>query len=134
MLSNIHYVGDLPAFKYWPDFSLDDYEFIAERFKQVWDFKEQAIRYCKIDCVALFEVLIKFNELIFNTFGVNIHRSLTLPSLAMRIFKSKFMPENTIYQLGGQVEEDIRQSYTGGHVDVYRPHNDVGFGSLMYEG
>jgi DNA polymerase type B, organellar and viral len=33
------------------------------------------------------------------------------------------MPENTIYQLLGNVEKDIRQSYSGGAVDVYKPHN-----------
>ena len=35
------------------------------------------------------------------------------------------MPENSIFQIGGKVGEDIRQSYTGGHVDVYTPHNHV---------
>ena len=58
----------------------------------------------------------------------------TLPSLAMRIFKAKFMPDNTIYQLNGQVEQDIRQAYTGGHVDVYIPHNSTTQGSLLFEG
>ncbi len=36
------------------------------------------------------------------------------------------MPENTIYQLLGTIEENIRQSYTGGAVDVYIPHNRIG--------
>ena len=35
------------------------------------------------------------------------------------------MPKNAIYQLGGAVERDIRQSYTGGAVDVYIPHNRI---------
>ena len=33
------------------------------------------------------------------------------------------MPKETIYQLTSNVESDIRQSYTGGAVDVYIPHN-----------
>ena len=33
------------------------------------------------------------------------------------------MPENSIYQLTGKIESDIRQSYSGGAVDVYIPHN-----------
>ena len=42
----------------------------------------------------------------------------------MRIYKSQFMPADTIYQLSSiNVERDIRQSYTGGAVDVYIPHN-----------
>jgi hypothetical protein len=44
----------------------------------------------------------------------------------MRIFKIHFMPENSIYQLLGPVERNIRNSYTGGAVDVYIPHNKIG--------
>jgi hypothetical protein len=78
-----------------------------------------------LDCSSLHEILTLFNNLIFNEFKVNINPSLTLPALAMRIYKSQFMPENTIYQILGQVESDIRQSYTGGAVDVYIPHNRI---------
>jgi hypothetical protein len=33
------------------------------------------------------------------------------------------MPENKIFQLGTIVEKEIRESYTGAAVDVYKPHN-----------
>jgi hypothetical protein len=36
------------------------------------------------------------------------------------------MPEDAIYALSGIVEQAIRQSYTGGAVDVYIPHNKIG--------
>jgi len=35
------------------------------------------------------------------------------------------MPKNTIYQLLGPIERDIRNSYTGGAVDVYIPSNRI---------
>ena len=41
----------------------------------------------------------------------------------MIIFKAHDMPINTIFQILGNVEKDIRQSYTGGAVDSYIPHN-----------
>ena len=41
----------------------------------------------------------------------------------MRIIKAHYLKPNTIYQLLGKVEEDIRQAYTGGAVDVYIPTN-----------
>jgi hypothetical protein len=41
----------------------------------------------------------------------------------MRIYKTHFMPANTIYQLIGKPEWNIRDSYSGGAVDVYIPHN-----------
>ena len=46
-----------------------------------------------------------------------MHSVLTLPSLAMKIFKVHYMPNNTIFQILGQVEKDIRQAYSGGAVD-----------------
>ena len=52
--------------------------------------------------------------------------TLTLPSLAMRIFRTHYLVKDTIYQLLGKVEQDIRESYTGGAVDVYIPHNRIG--------
>lgn len=48
----------------------------------------------------------------------------------MRIFKAMFMPDNMIYQLNGDVEKAIRESFTGGAVDVYIPHNKIGSYSL----
>ena len=84
---------------------------------KIWNFKDEAIKYCKLDCKCLHEIMTKFNELIFNEFSINVHNVLTLPALAMKIFKTKFMPRagglNTIYQLHGIIERNIRQSYTG---------------------
>lgn len=92
----------------------------------MWNFRDESIKYCKLDCQCLHEILVKFNELIFNEFNINIHKLLTLPALTMRIFLSKYMPTNSIYQLHGIVEKNIRQSYTGGSVDLYIPHNKIG--------
>lgn len=64
-----------------------------------------------------------FNELIYNKFQININKALTGPSLSMRVFKTHYLKSNTIYQILGKVEYDIRQSYSGGAVDVYEPHN-----------
>ena len=50
---------------------------------------------------------------------------LTLPALAMKIYKILFMPKDTVYQLHGKIEQNIRESYTGGAVDVYIPHNRI---------
>jgi hypothetical protein len=123
-LTNIFYKGLLPQIELWKSIPNNEYtSLIAEFTGKVWDFKVEAIKYCYLDCVSLHELLTKFNELIFSHFKVNIINSLTLPSLAMKIYRSQFMPKDTIYQLLGNVEKDIRLSYTGGAVDVYIPHN-----------
>jgi hypothetical protein len=125
-LTNIFYAGLLPAFESWVGISTSVYNTLFSEFKnKTWNFRNEAIKYCKLDCKCLHEIIVKFNELIFNHFSINVHSALTLPSLAMRIYKSQFMPANTIYQLLGSVEKDIRESYTGGAVDVYIPHNRV---------
>jgi hypothetical protein len=112
---NIFYSGVIPKFEYWTGISLSDYRLIKDNnIGKLWSFQIEAIKYCKLDCKSLHEILTKFNQLIFNEFNINIHSVLTLPSLAMRIYKTNFMPKDTIYQLLGRIEHDIRQSYTGG--------------------
>jgi hypothetical protein len=32
---------------------------------KIWFFRTEAINYCFIDCISLYEILIKFNNLIF---------------------------------------------------------------------
>lgn len=132
-LTNIFYTGIIPAFEYWTNIDLKTYNrLFKENANKTWNFKDHAIKYCKLDCKCLHEILIQFNQLIFNNFKLNIEKSLTLPALAMRIYKSQFMPKNTIYQLLGNVEKDIRQAYTGGAVDVYIPTNRKNILSLIY--
>lgn len=124
-LTDINYTGIFPEFQYWSsDLSRSEYIKLHQQFgDKVWNFKDEALIYCKTDCISLFNILVKYNELIFNQFSMNVHKSITLPALAFKIFKAAFMPENTIFQIKGQVEQDIREAYTGGAVDVYIPHN-----------
>jgi hypothetical protein len=123
-LTDINYVGEFPSFDKWTGLTQEQYEKIkASHGDKVWSFKEESIKYCQIDCEALYEVLCKFNELVYFEFEINIHSVLTLPALAMRIYKSQFMPKNTLFQLLVNVEQAIRESYTGGAVDVYITNN-----------
>lgn len=122
-LIDINYVGEFPACEEWGGITISEYEELRDKHTGDWSFKDEAIKYCKIDCKSLSEVLVKFNELVFTNFKMNIHDSLTLPALSMRIYKSQFMPKDALYQILGTVEADIREAYTGGSVDVYLPHN-----------
>jgi hypothetical protein len=126
LLNNIYYSGVLPKFEYWTGISLTEFKLFKTANKnKMWNFELEATKYCKLDCQCLHEVLTKFNKLIFNHFNINIHKALTLPALAMRIYKTHYMPENTICQLVGRVDVAIRNSYSGGAVDVYIPHNRI---------
>ena len=126
-LYNIFYTGVLPKLEFWSDITPNIYNNLKSLFKnKMWNFQQEAIKYCKLDCASLHEILSKFNEFFFNKYQINIHSALTAPSLAMRLYKTHFMPENTVYQLSGNVEQAIRESYSGGAVDVYKPHNKIG--------
>lgn len=123
-LTTIFYKGIIPVKDYWGDIPSSTYNELYSLYQnKEWVYLDEATKYCSYDSVCLFEILVRFNELIFNNFKFNIHDAITLPSLAMKIFKSSYMPKDTIYQILGRVEADIREAYTGGAVDVYIPHN-----------
>lgn len=125
-LTDINYIGPFPKFEYWVDIEYTKWtELKVEHSNKIWSFKEESIKYCKLYCLILHEILVKFNEYILNIFNINIQKVLTLPSLAIRIFKCRYMKENQIYQLHGLPSHLIRKSYTGGAIDVYVPHNKL---------
>ena len=119
--NNLNYIGNVPDLKYFGN-KINQQEFIeySANFK-TWSLKRNAIKYCEIDCKSLYEIILKFNELIFKLFSINIHKYLTLPSLAFGIFRSNFMETENIPQIFGKIEKDIRKGYTGGSVDVFIP-------------
>ena len=117
---NLDYIGIIPDFKYFVNISHDEYDGITS---YNWNLKNEAIKYCENDCISLYQIILKFNELIFEQFKINIHKYPTLSSLAFAIYRSSFMENDLIPQLSGQIEKDIRQSYTGGAVDMYIPEN-----------
>ena len=120
---NLEYNGDVPRFNDFIEISVNDYQNYKNSYN-IWSLKKEAIKYCKIDCVSLHKILLKFNEMIFKLFSINIHHYPTLSSLAFAIFRSNFMKkENNIPQLSGKIANDIRQGYTGGAVDMYIPES-----------
>jgi DNA polymerase type B, organellar and viral len=112
-LSDIHYTGVLPKFKYWNSIDQVAYDQLKLEWKhKMWSFKQESIKYCKLDCETLYQVLTNFSELVYSNFNLNIQKVYTLPSLAMKIYKTHFMPDNTIYQMLGRPEWYFRESYT----------------------
>jgi len=95
-----------------------------------YSLRNELIAYATLDCKILFDILIKFNQLIFDLYKLNINRCPTLPSLAFAIFRSKYLSTNTVPLITGQIFNDINQSYTGGSVDMIIPH---GFNIYHYD-
>ena len=125
--NNLNYVGEVPDISCFDNkINFVEYKEYKSRFKLNWSLKNESVRYCKIDCISLYQVIFKFNELIFGLFGKNVHHYPTLPSLAFAIFRSNFMGKEIIPQLSGKIAKDIRTSYTGGAVDMYIPEPPKG--------
>jgi len=121
-LSDINYNGIVPDFKYFNNITIDDYNKYKDSFiNKTWNFKKEAVKYCQLDCISLYEILIKFNKLIFDSFKLNINKYPTLPSLSFAIFRSQYLKKDSIHMLTGDIANYIRQGYTGGACDMYIP-------------
>jgi DNA polymerase type B, organellar and viral len=132
--NNLNYKGEVPEIKFFKELSNEEYQEYKSRFTDnLWNLKKEAIKYCELDCKALFDVLINFNQEIYNLFEVNITESPTLPSLAFRIFRTHFMDKIKIPILKGLIFKDICNSYYGGHVDLYKPESIKGKNVYIYD-
>jgi len=122
---NLNYIGVVPAFEYFDNISLEDYNDYCNNFNSNWSLRDESIKYCKADCISLYEILIKFFELIFEKFKFDANKSPTLPSLAFKLFRTNYLDEEKTFipMIAGKVANDIRLSYTGGATDMYIPTN-----------
>jgi hypothetical protein len=86
--------------------------------------KNQSLNYLKNDLISLYEVLIKFNLYVFNKTNLNINNYKTISSLAYNVYLSNYY--NLTWDIK-YIEKDIRNSYYGGIVDVYKPYVKNGY-------
>ena len=132
-VDNLNYIGEVPEFKYFDKISIEQYKIYKSSFHSNWNLKTETIKYCEIDCISLYQIIIKFSNMIFELFKINIHKYPTLSSLAFGIFRTHFLRKDEIPQLSGQIANDIRISYTGGAVDMYLPKNPNGTKVYIYD-
>ena len=130
--NNLNYIGNVPPFEFFYNITLEEYNNYKSRFtKNNWSLKNEAIKYCELDCKSLYEVLKNFAKFIFKDFKINITTTPTLPSAAFKIFRTVFISEKTqIATINGKMFDDINNAFYGGHVDMYIPRNKSG--ELIY--
>lgn len=120
--NNLNYEGLIPHRSYFFNLDIDSYMEYCDKFTNgIWNLKKEAIKYCQLDCISLHQVLIKYSNLIFNNFQLNITKFVSLPSLAFAIFRSNFLDIYNIPQISGDIFNKIAEGYTGGAVDMYIP-------------
>lgn len=105
--------------------SLEDYNNYCSQFvNKSWSLKTETLKYVDIDCIALHQILIKYGNMIFNKWSIDIKHTPTLPALCFKIYKARYMPKDTIPIITGIPYRDIKQSYTGGATDMYIPYGE----------
>jgi DNA polymerase type B, organellar and viral len=122
---SLGYSGPVPGYEYFDKITKTEYKSYCETFKGIhWNLRKELIKYCEQDCRVLYQIIDIFYKKIFEQFRVDIHNYPTLPSLAFAIFRSNFLDKviNGIPLITGEIYKYIKASYTGGAVDVYKPH------------
>lgn len=129
LLSDLDYVGDYPEYKYFNKVKEAEYLRYKREYllhNESWTFREESIKYCINDCKVLYQVLMKFNQLIFTSFKKNISGYPTAPSLAFGIYRTLFLKKDTIPMITGKIKRDIQLGYTGGSTELFIPKNPIG--------
>nr|YP_009690329.1 DNA polymerase family B [Fomitiporia mediterranea]QEG57109.1 DNA polymerase family B [Fomitiporia mediterranea] len=117
---NLNYVGIVPDIKFFKNITESQYNAYKSKFDNNWSLKSEAIKYCELDCKALFEAISKFAEKNFNLFKVNTSTTPTLPSVTMKTYRTGFILEGIKFaKIGSKMFDDIHKASFGGHVDMY---------------
>lgn len=87
------------------------------------------MKYLHSDREALSEVIRKYANTVTKTYKIQITNVLTVPSLAMKVFRTVFMEalRVQIQYRSGKVDKDIRTGYYGGIVAAIQPKVENGF-------
>jgi hypothetical protein len=122
---SLNYKGEVPNIKFFDNISESDYNDYKSNYSSCgdtnWYIKEETIKYCEQDCLVLYQIIEKFSEKIYKLFRIDIHQYPTLSSLAFAIFRSNFLKKKNIPLIHGEMFNYIKEGYTGGSVDVYKP-------------
>ena len=78
---------------------------------------------------TLYQIIEKFSTKIYELFRLDVHKYPTLPSLSFAIYRSEFLESSyQIPLITGEIYKDLKIGYTGGSVDVYKPHGENVYG------
>jgi hypothetical protein len=132
----LNYEGFLPDYKYFEPkrTSQKDYEEMKEEYlNKLWSFLIVSRQLILGDVKALFQILIAFFDTIVSKFPIDPLKVYSAPSTAFRIWRTVQLPlllkDNLkVHDLSHNLDSQLRESYCGGIVDVYRPHlNTTGY-------
>ena len=125
------YVGKVPSIEHFGDVfgqegskdSVEKYnEYKSKYSNKKWNLREELYEYCKVDCVALHQIINKFHQQIHSLFKIDITRYPTLPSIAFAIYRCAFMEDEfRIPKILSHLHYTLKKSYLGGFTEAYTP-------------
>jgi len=126
----LSYQGPIPAYSYFEPkrTSPKDYEEMVQEFKnRTWSFLDVSRKYILGDVKATYQVLIKYFETLISKFPIDPTKIYSAPSAAFRIWRTTQLPilhkdGQEVYDISHSLDSQLRATYCGGIVDVYRPH------------
>lgn len=90
--------GAVPEYTYFDNITIEEYnEYCHQYINKQWNLKEETIKYCIQYCITLYQIIDKFNHKIFDLFRIDIHKYLTLSSLAFSIYRSNYLKKEYLY-------------------------------------
>ena len=104
---------------YFTDLTYYEYKAYCSKYDNNWSLRDEFIKYCKVDCISLYQIIVKFNAQIFDLYKMNVNKYPTLSSVAFVLFRTHYLKNNLIPMISGQTAQNIRLSYTRGSTDIY---------------
>lgn len=120
--NTLNYIGVTPGIEEFKGISKEEYTKI---YRQDWNLKEENLEYLKKDLLSLYEIMKESNKYLFINHKVQMTDSLTISGLAMKIFCTYYLYNNTISIINKpKIFNDLKLSYYGGIVEVYKPYGE----------
>lgn len=105
----LRYQGSVPAYNYFTGLTESEYK---KLYLQNNDFsiKFESLKYLKSDLLALSEIMIKFANIIFKEYGLNITKLKIISGLSLYIYLSNFYNiDHNIMIIKGGIEKEIKK-------------------------
>ena len=115
-LENQQYIGPIPAKHYYdPDHMKPEkrtafLKWYDERVEEnyVFEFKKELVAYCRSDVDILRRSMMTFRDDFLKIGNIDPLQYITIASVCMSIYRSKYMPENTI----GIIKDDPKNTFS----------------------
>jgi len=91
--------------------------------KTLRKYKEELLEYLNKDLISLLDVIEAASIYLFKTYQIDLADTYSTSSLAMKIFRTKFLSVN-IPILSDNMDHIIRTSYRGGAVQVFKQRGE----------